>query len=235
MRTYGRYEIFSYGTNIHKMLNGMFVGDRIDDDLDFLEYLRSIEDDDMLDKEFSDIFLIFDMDPQDPKYDPERLSEAAEYFRDSADNGKLYINYPMMESFKHIGNLDDLSYLEVKVDGKGIRRYKEIAAKEGCSQLSDISKIDEVTMMKVIVLNLRKANKVLNGDNGIPDHVIYDRITQSAILSRELEMFSITGELPVLNTSVFNAIDYNSEHFYRKVRELQIADDSDGQNKMDTD
>ena len=40
-RTHSDYKIFSYKTNIYKLLDGMFVGNEIDKDLDFLGYLRS--------------------------------------------------------------------------------------------------------------------------------------------------------------------------------------------------
>ena len=225
MRTYSNYKILSYKTNIHKMLDGMFIGESIDDDLDFLEYLRSIKEaeSEILNNDFSDIFLIFDMDPQDQKFDRNRLSKAAEYFNDSTENGKLYINYPMMESYRHIPNLDDLSYLDVEVRSDDLHRYKEIAAKEGSPILSDISKIDEVMMIKMIVLNLRKANMVLNADKSIPGLGVYKDITQSALLFRELNVFENMGKLPVINTCLFNSIDYNADRFYNKLDEMIIG------------
>ena len=103
LRTQIDYEMFSYRTNLHKMLDGMFIGDKIDTDLDFVEYLRSCktnpEDVKVLSNKFSDIFLFFDMDPQDQNYDIEKVRKALVYFNDSTKNRKLYINYPMFESF----------------------------------------------------------------------------------------------------------------------------------------
>lgn len=229
MRTYDSYDVYSYRTNIHKMLDGMFVGDEIDSDLDFLEYLRSLKNDEeqmnMLNRSFSDIFLFFDMDPQDQKHDRERLEKAAQYFDDSTNNGKLYLNYPMLESFRHISNLDDLSYLDVKVKKDDIRRYKEIVNREGLSSLSDISKIDETMMLKIIALNLRKANLLVTGNGSIPDPTSYENeITQTAILTKEYQSFFNKDELPVLNTCVFNTVDYSPERFFDKINELKISD-----------
>ena len=162
MGTFSDYEAFSYNANLHKMLEGMSKGGVIDPDIDFIGYLKTCktnhEDRDALQRKFTDIFLIFDMDPQDPKYDPDLLKKALEYFNDSTDNGKLYINYPMLESYRHISNLDDLSFLYTKVESTAIRGYKEIANRDGIPELSDISKIDHDIMLKIVILNLRKAH-----------------------------------------------------------------------------
>ena len=224
-RTFKDYEIFSYSANVYKMLEGMFVDDDIDTDLDFLEYLRSCRSgentDGVLDNEFSDIFLFFDMDPQDPKYDPDRLSKAARYFDDSTENGKLYINYPMMESFRHISNPYDLSYLGVKVAKRDIKRYKEISASEGCHELLDNSRISEELMIRVVALNLIKANSIITGVKEMPALERYEKdITQVCILAEECKAYSEEAELYVLNTSVFNSIDYNRERFYNRIKEL---------------
>lgn len=227
MRTFENYEIFSYNTNIHKMLEGMFVGDEIDSDLDFLEYLRSCKCDEeekkTLGRSFSDIFLIFDLDPQDQKYNPDRLKKAAEFFNDSTENGKLYINYPMLESYRHIPNLDDLSYLDIRIRKEDICRYKEIASKEGTSQLSDISKIDESMMLRMIILNLMKANMIISGDRCVPDPESYTGdITQSALLSKEYEAYLTEDGLFVLNTCLFNPVDYNTTRFFSMLDENKL-------------
>lgn len=52
----------------------MFIGDDIDENLDFLEYLKSCktnkEEIGVLDRKFSDTFLIFDIDPHDWSKNP---------------------------------------------------------------------------------------------------------------------------------------------------------------------
>jgi len=222
MRTYKDYKVFSYSANIYRMLEGMFINREIDEDLDFLEYLRSCrgqtDPDKVLDMEFSDIFLFFDMDPQDQKYDPEKLRKAVLYFNDSTENGKLYINYPMMESFRHISNPEDLSFLDVMVQRDQIPRYKERVAREGTPELSDISKVSESMMLRVITLNLLKATLMITGKPEMPTADLFrEEITQSNILSEELRSLSGNDELFVLNTCVFNTIDYNSQRFFEKM------------------
>ena len=61
--------------------------------------------------EFTDIYLIFDYERQDKRFvniDIERMQSA---FMDSTDNGKLYINYPMVEAYCDFSSIPDRSYL----------------------------------------------------------------------------------------------------------------------------
>lgn len=229
-RTHYDYDVFWYNANLHQMLDELFVGDEIDKDLDFLEHLRScrtnVSQGDILDKEFSDIFLVFDMDPQDQKYDPDRLMKATEYFNDSTENGKLYINYPMLESFRHFSNLEDLSYLDIMVDMDGIRRYKELVGREGLSALSDISKIDDSTILRITELNLRKANMITGGGRDVPSEVSYEGITQSSILTAQLDTFVGKGLIYILNTCVFNGFEYNPERFYERLAQSNDVEGS---------
>ena len=50
-------------------------------------------------QDFIDIFLIFDFERQDTYFSKETIKRMQEYFIDSTDMGKLYINYPMVESY----------------------------------------------------------------------------------------------------------------------------------------
>ena len=227
MRTYDNYEIFSYSANLYQMLDGMFKDGEIDNDLDFIEHLKSCktnkDDNQILEKKFSDIFLFFDMDPQDQLYDSERLLKAIRYFNDSTDNGKLYINYPMFESLKHITNLEDLSFLDLEVNRDEIRNYKRIVDEQGIIELSDISKIDESTMMKIIILNLRKANKMVRNSIDVPSIETYEDVTsQQSLFGRQNNEYVDSGKVFVLNTCIFNTIDYNPGRFFETITKMGL-------------
>ena len=64
-----KYEIISYNTNIYTLYNEMFR-DNDPADLDLLQVLKEHEKDPrkkpLFDQSYSDILLIFDLDPQDP-------------------------------------------------------------------------------------------------------------------------------------------------------------------------
>ena len=97
---------YSYGTNLHRLIKDLFSEGYLDEDLDIQRHLLSEETDEdkkrLLEGTYNDIFMIFDLDPQDSNVDFEKIRKMLDFFDDSADNGKLYINYPMLESYKHI-------------------------------------------------------------------------------------------------------------------------------------
>lgn len=96
------HEIVSYNTNIYTLYKEMFE-DNPPESVDLLQLLKSKENDiekkKIFDVNYSDILLIFDLDPQDNMFTPEKIRRMKSYFKESSDMGKLYINYPMVEAF----------------------------------------------------------------------------------------------------------------------------------------
>ncbi len=107
------YELVSYKANIYSLYNQMFKNHN-PQDFELQQILKEREQDvyknEILDATYSDILLIFDFDPQAPEFSPEKVEEIAQYFKESSDMGKLYINYPMVESFYHMKDIPDLNY-----------------------------------------------------------------------------------------------------------------------------
>jgi len=108
-----KYKIVSYCTNIYTLYHEMFE-DNDPADMDLLQLLKSREPDPvkraLFDEFYSDILLIFDLDPHDPGFAPEKISRMAKYFVESSDMGKLYINYPMVEAFYHMASIPDPNF-----------------------------------------------------------------------------------------------------------------------------
>ena len=50
-------------------------------------------------KNYTNIFLIFDYERHDPNFSEQNILKMQEYFSSAEDVGKLYINYPMVESY----------------------------------------------------------------------------------------------------------------------------------------
>ena len=77
-----------------------------------------------MDTLFSQIFLFFDYDFQN-RLGTQKvngiLDEMLDFFSDETENGKLYINYPMIESLKYTKEIPDANY----------RRY--VATREECA------------------------------------------------------------------------------------------------------
>lgn len=65
---------------------------------------------------FSEVYLIFDLDPHDTQYEYNNIMEMIKYFDNETENGKLYINYPMMESLKHFKSIPDYNTYTINIE-----------------------------------------------------------------------------------------------------------------------
>ena len=111
-------QIYCYTTNIYDLYDRIFK-DSLDEieDLDFLLALKekgiNEENKDILtSNNYSDVLLMFDYEPQDHQFSIDKIEFMLEYFSESTENGKLYINYPSVESFKHIKSFPDYEYVD---------------------------------------------------------------------------------------------------------------------------
>ena len=85
------HQIISYNTNIYSLYNLMFRNTN-PDDVDILQLLKEhetvAERKAVFDERYSDILLIFDLDPQDPQFSSTKITEMMNYFVDN-QNGIL--------------------------------------------------------------------------------------------------------------------------------------------------
>lgn len=168
-----------------------------------------------MEKEFTDVYLVFDMDPHHQKYSGELLAKAMEFFDDSTQNGKLYLNYPMLESYKHLREHDDCSYLQrtVKVDRKALGMYKEAVGDECHRDFKQLEKYTEATFAEITKMNLRKARLILCGDPSLPPKEVYSQWRGEDILSEQRKKMDSDGEIFVINTSSFIPVDFSPSRF----------------------
>ena len=93
-------EIISYGTNLYELYGQMEKEADDWESLDFLQVLKMHEKNPetrkLFDVAYTDIVLVFDFDPQDRLYDAEKLYRLMEYFSESTDKVRLYLNYPII-------------------------------------------------------------------------------------------------------------------------------------------
>lgn len=207
-------EVYTYCTMLYELAESLFAGEEIDGDLDLLWVLRGSktgpDDRGCLCASYTDIYLVFDMDPHHQKCDLGRLTKMAAYFRDSADEGRLYINYPMAESYRHIPAMDG-SFLELSVADADIPIYKEIADREGPCNMKQLSKIDREMFSDLIALHLRKYRWLTEGSDEIPNDDDYLRASLQKLPELQVSAYR-GGQVYVLNTSLFSVIDYNPSY-----------------------
>lgn len=207
--------IYSYDTNIFTLYNKVFKEYEDDlDDMDFLLSLAAAESDPNKKKcltsvDYSDIILVFDYEPQDPKFNMEHLMIMMKYFDESTDHGKLYINYPCVESVRHFKSIPDKAFINRKVPLIDITEfgYKRIVGDEACIQ--DLRKIDKNLFDYLIKENVNKGNMILNNQETSNFVKKYRALNFLKLLDKIDDKVSKEGDVYILNTSIFFICDYD--------------------------
>lgn len=210
------YSYYSYSTTIHTLAKLIFKNENeIDEYLDIknvlkenekIEYKREI-----LSKTYSDIILVFDFDPHSDAPEFEKILKMLNYFNDSTDNGKLYINYPMMQSYRHILTYpeEDMNFKTRKIELDKCSDYKKIVDKESC--LKNINKYSYPVIMKIIGYMLKKANYIINNDYCIPNDIEFYNIDLNQIYKIQCQNNIENKWIYILNTFVFHLVEYNAK------------------------
>lgn len=163
--------------------------------------------------QISEIYLFFDYDGHDTlveKY-PECIDKMFELFDNETENGKLYINYPMVESYKHpISN-------EVQVlDIKSKTHYKTNVAKICDKKLENINKLEKNEWLKLFLPHLKSTNHLFNQEFLLPkDYHITKKISQHAIYNKQKEHYiDPHKKIMVLSSFSWFLLEYLGEKLF---------------------
>lgn len=203
------HKIVSYNTNIYTLYNQLPLNRDEYQNIDLLQLLKEREKDEskrvLLDEHYSDVLLVFDLDPQAPDFTPDKIIDMVSYFTESTDMGKLYLNYPMVESFYHMTNIPDERYNEYFVTLENLKNKKYKQMVHDICRNSDYSKFanskDECSI--VIKQNLEKAMLLTDSNENLPNSI--------DILNKQLNLLQDRGLVSVLCTCVFYIAEYNSD------------------------
>lgn len=222
-------EIFAVCANIHmlygKLKSENFYFNIIDALLDLPGVSES--DKEMLRKQgsFAFTYLIFDLDLQ--HYDLAQknnivrgigdVKEMLQHFCDETDPtiGKLYINYPMIESFRDCASFFDNNYKNAVVSLQDITKYKKIVSERGLKL--PLCKYSYNNFCELIRQNLYKAYYLRSAQWAKPTYQEYmDFLTQRGLVEIEENIILSQSAIAVLNTSYFVLVDYfgNRLSFY---------------------
>lgn len=199
------------------------------------ELSRDDQDKAVLANDFADTFLVFDCDahhtdsPLESDCDPvelfrrnmARIEEMARHFDDSTDptKGKLFVNYPMVESFRDCDDFFDSGYAEASVPIREISDYKQrVATRKLCRyHVQDFTRGQFESLCRMNVFKLGTIHG--NGFHGMAYDSFLDKASPLSIASAESETSLKTGLMPVLNTSLFLPIDYfgNRNGYYDRL------------------
>lgn len=212
LNTYGiseKHTIVPYYTNIYTLYNEMFR-DNEPEEIDLLQLLKEREHNPekklVFDERYSDILLIFDLDPHAPDFSADKIQEMSEYFTESSDMGKLYINYPMVEAFYHMSNIPDLEYDSryATMEELLAKKYKERVNRENRNHGYSKFAVDKAECNIVIRQNIDKGFLLCGIDD--PQVPLPD---SAEILSVQLDTIEKEQRMAVLCTCAFYIVDYN--------------------------
>lgn len=207
------HEIVSYNTNIYVLYNEMFR-DGDPSSMDILQILkeheRDIEKKKLFDERYSDILLIFDLDPQDPAFSADKIIKMAAYFVESSDMGKLYLNYPMVEAFYHMKSIPDEDYYEYTASLEELRnrKYKERVTRENRNHSYAKFAVTKEECNIVIGQNIKKGWIVTRAGE-LVDGMIRILPNSVDILKAQIRNLEEQQLVSVLCTCVFYIVDYN--------------------------
>lgn len=220
----GEIEFYSYLTDFHQFSRlVMSKGYKaVDGDIDVLLALKSQEKDalrrDILSQRYTDIYIIFDFDPHAMKPEFEKMRVLVSYFVDSSDMGRLFINYPMMQSYKHLRSLPDMGYKDRAVTLTEIRHYKEIVSHEGMPELIRTHEYNHVQLYEIAYHNYCKREKILGRKYEMANVDSYDVSDDARLLDMQISGLQRFGRCQVLNTSSLIYMEYKPKQFCEEIR-----------------
>ncbi|AMO68282.1 hypothetical protein DOK_04748 [gamma proteobacterium BDW918] len=149
------------------------------------------------------IYLFFDFEPQDNKFNGAKLLDMLARFDNETDNGKLFISYPMIEAIRDIN--DPAKYLALTVnlgECKG-RIYKRLSANRGHQIFQDAKRINKLAWQLLIEANLKKANMLIN------EEVSLQPIdNQQLIAQAQIDRYLPVDQVAVLSAFPIFLVDY---------------------------
>lgn len=126
--------VCSFGNNLYDLYNELTEYEGYDIVSLMREHLADRGDtslDGIRSSDISQTFLFFDYDFQNSQLPLDeinrRVEEMLAFFDDETDNGKLYINYPMVESVRYTKELPDEKYAHYTVNREECRDFKRMA------------------------------------------------------------------------------------------------------------
>lgn len=196
----------SFGNNIYELYRQLQKDENIDIVGLIRQRLETVGDTTLegyTTSDFAEIYLFFDYDFHNTIYPPHELNSQIEYmlrmFDCETEQGKLYINYPMIESISYTKMLPDSDYWRYTVERAVCSKFKFLS-----SQFSAYKNYkfltDKENWLHLEKQNVKKANAICSGKNELPEHT--DDISQMKIFERQKQLHII----PYDRVAILNAL-----------------------------
>lgn len=226
-----RFQICCFKANIYCLYQRM---KELDFNAEVKDVLREARPElSELDENYAYTYLVFDLDPHHTNRNETRsllqivkdncgkAVEMSEYFNNESDPtvGKLYINYPMMESYRACNCVFDPDYRNEYVKIEEISRFKKYVNSKKMSgkHLKDYTREDFSALMRMNVYKLALLRK--NQWQPVSYSEYCTLSESSALLDMQTSLIEAEEKIAVLNTSLFLLLDYygNQNGFYEQI------------------
>ena len=215
------YDFYVFDTNIHQLAPLLIVDGNVDEDLDLLLVLKSETDDPqkraLLSQKYSDVYLIFDFDPQQRDADLQMIHILLSHFTDSTNMGKLFINYPMMQSYKHLKALPDVGFVGRCVDHADVLHYKDLVDSQALPELKQTKKYTFEIFISLTYHHLMQARYILSSTKTDVTTIDDLSIDYPKVFDNQLFEWTTNSSCYVLNTSLFILIEYMPQQFLQLI------------------
>lgn len=215
--------VCSFGNNIYELYRQITkLGEGADIVSVLREQLEGCEDNPLKDittsSAFAEIYLFFDYDLHHHLQLDEinrRLREMLVMFDDETTNGKLYINYPMIESVRYTKALPDADYYLYTIPRNQCGGFKRIA--HGFSAYGSLDFLTDIRERRVDAtkmnwqhlkdMNVCKANYICRGVHTYPEQK--SAIAQRTIFESQLQKYVNTDDCSVAILNAFPIFLYD--------------------------
>lgn len=212
--------ICSFGNNIYDLYNEL---QEYDGDGNIVALMRErlanrgdVTLDGIRNSDISEIFLFFDYDFQNSQLSLNEINRRVEdmltLFNDETDNGKLYINYPMIESIRYTKELPDNAYASYTIRRDVCNDFKRLARefspydsldyllfKDGVTPSKDKYLMVKDNWEYLRIMNVSKANMLTTGSFSMPKEK--SDIDQLAVFNNQVMKYVKPNEsVAVLNS-----------------------------------
>ena len=230
-------KVYCFGYNIYELYKLMNESDFTENLITVIRSKMATRNDhsipdDVDTSDFSEIFLFFDYDFQNKNLPLPELNKQLEvmldFFSDETENGKLYINYPMVESIRCTNELPDSEFINYKATRSECSDFKKYSTSaypfykstdffllplDG--KTKELRKPIKPEKNKLVKKNwellkeqhVKKANYICNDINDYPNNKI--SVSQEKILKSQLEKhIHPHNEVSILNAFPLFLFEY---------------------------
>lgn len=166
--------------------------------------------------DFGNVYLFFDYDSHSTSFDIDKISRLVNYFDNETEHGKLFISYPMIESLKHIHDINNIEdFISSKYNCQEGKKYKEHVNSNHAAVIHNSLSAKNPTQEyfevwdKIVEFHCCKANYIINGRSDYPQELL----RQAEILDQQyLVSESNQGSIYTLSSFPLVLLDYFGCH-----------------------